>query len=126
MASVRSSGTRLEAQLAEMLKHQSRIRFERNPTDIAGRPDFVARRHKLAIFVDSCFWHGCRWHCRMPASHRSYWTKKIARNRARDKIVTMRLRRAGWTVVRVWEHSLKDEKRLVKTLGKIKTALQAK
>jgi DNA mismatch endonuclease (patch repair protein) len=123
MSSVRSTGTRLEDQLADILQRICRIKFERNPTDIEGRPDFVARRRKIAIFVDSCFWHGCRWHCRMPASNRSYWTSKIARNRARDKIVNVVLRRAGWTVIRIWEHALKDESQLAKVITKIKLAL---
>ena len=40
---------------------------------------------------------------------------QIARNQARDLLVTRTLRRAGWGVFRLWEHELarKNEKRLL-------------
>jgi DNA mismatch endonuclease (patch repair protein) len=33
-----------------------------------------------------------------------WWREKIERNRERDRETSARLRAAGWTVVRVWEH----------------------
>jgi DNA mismatch endonuclease (patch repair protein) len=29
-------------------------------------PDFVFRAHRLAVFVDGCFWHGCPLHATQP------------------------------------------------------------
>ncbi len=49
-----------------------------------GRPDFAFPQSRLAVFVDGCFWHGCPKHLRLPASHRTYWVRKIERNVARD------------------------------------------
>lgn len=85
---------------------------------LRGKPDFVFAKQKIAVFVDGCFWHGCSKHCRMPKGNRKYWQTKIAGNRARDRLVARTLRRAGWWVLRIWEHELarKNEARLVKRL----------
>jgi hypothetical protein len=50
---------------------------------------------------------GCRWHCRMPKSRGAYWKPKIRRNKARDSAVSILLRKNGWRVIRIWEHSLR-------------------
>ncbi|MES2595471.1 MAG: very short patch repair endonuclease [Verrucomicrobiota bacterium] len=85
------------------------------------RPDFVFRKARLAVFVDGCFWHGCPEHFRRPGSRQEFWDAKIARNQARDLEVTRALRRAGWRVLRLWEHELarKREKRLVARLRRL-------
>jgi DNA mismatch endonuclease, patch repair protein len=70
----------------------------------APRPDLVFTRRQVAVFVDGCFWHGCSEHSTNPRANASYWGPKIARNVERDREHDERLRAAGWTVVRVWEH----------------------
>lgn len=70
------------------------------------RPDVVFPRQRIAVFVDGCFWHGCPDHGTTPRANGSYWHAKLARNRDRDAMTTAALRRAGWTVVRVWEHDV--------------------
>ena len=74
------------------------------------RPDFVFPKHKAAVFVDGCFWHGCPKHATQPRTNAKFWREKIAGNRT--------LRAVGWTVVRVWEHELlhRDEAKLVRRL----------
>lgn len=91
------------------------------------RPDFVWRKEKVAVFVDGCFWHGCPWHGTKPASNKSFWQEKLARNRERDRLVSRRLRKAGWRVVRVWEHVLpraaRDVQERERLLGRIRMAM---
>lgn len=70
------------------------------------RPDFVFPQLKVAVFVDGCFWHGCPQHATRPRNNAAFWRKKLAANRARDRLVTRTLRRAGWRVIRIWEHAL--------------------
>ncbi|MBP7827577.1 MAG: very short patch repair endonuclease [Verrucomicrobia bacterium] len=70
------------------------------------KPDFVFPQHRVAVFVDGCFWHGCPRHGRLPANNRAFWQKKLAANQARDRLVHRTLRRCGWRVVRIWEHDL--------------------
>ena len=74
--------------------------------NFAVRPDFVFPKLHLAVFVDGCFWHGCKLHAKKPRTNAAFWRRKLAGNKARDLLVTRRLRRAGWRVVRIWEHEL--------------------
>ena len=71
------------------------------------RPDFVFRARRLVIFVDGCFWHGCPRHGTKPKGNAAFWRAKFRRNRERDRRDTRNLRRAGWQVLRLWEHELR-------------------
>ena len=64
---------------------------------------------KTVIFIDSCFWHGCKKHGSIPATHTKFWTEKIDRNKTRDKEVNKHYKMKGWKVVRIWEHDLKKK-----------------
>jgi DNA mismatch endonuclease, patch repair protein len=100
----------------------------RRKAPVFGKPDFVFPKHppsprlrrtsKLAVFVDGCFWHGCPIHATQPKTNAKFWREKIARNVARDRLVTRTLRRAGWRVLRIWQHELtrKNEPRLLARL----------
>ncbi|MFD4433878.1 very short patch repair endonuclease [Nocardia sp. NPDC058497] len=66
--------------------------------------DIVFTTDRVAIFVDGCFWHGCPEHHRPAIRNSGFWLQKIAANQDRDRDTSMRLREAGWTVIRVWEH----------------------
>lgn len=70
------------------------------------RPDVVFPRQRIAVFIDGCFWHSCPEHGAVPRVNTSYWSAKLARTRDRDFATTGALQRAGWTVVRLWEHDL--------------------
>lgn len=94
-----------------------------NVKDLAGKPDFVFYEKKIAIFVDGCFWHGCKCK-RQSKTNRSFWKKKIETNVARDKRVSRQLRRQGWKVIRIKEHELKAS--VGKTIAKIRRVLKEK
>jgi DNA mismatch endonuclease (patch repair protein) len=106
MAAIRSRGNKeTELKLAAILR-AARITGWRRHHPLPGHPDFVFCHARLAVFVDGCFWHACRWHCRMPKDNRRYWRRKIAGNIARDRYTTRLLRTRGWRVLRIWGHSL--------------------
>lgn len=67
---------------------------------IVGKPDFVFPKTRVIVFVDGCFWHGCKKHFRLPKTNQLYWSNKIQRNCLRDKAVTR-------IFFRIWEHELK-------------------
>src|ERR1035437_5744959 len=71
--------------------------------------DIVFRRSRVAVFVDGCFWHGCPIHSSIPRSNERWWQEKLDKNIQRDRDTDMRLREAGWSVVRVWEHQDSSE-----------------
>jgi DNA mismatch endonuclease (patch repair protein) len=54
--------------------------------------------------VDGCFWHGCPEHYRPATKNAEFWRDKIQGNRDRDRETNEVLGKAGWTVIRVWEH----------------------
>ena len=90
------------------------LRCTLNRADLPGKPDLVFVRRRKAIFVHGCFWHGhsCRAGRNRPSTHQAYWTPKLERNKARDAANRRRLRRAGWSVLTVWECQLKRAERL--------------
>ncbi len=119
MAAIRSSGNRdTEIKFAKLLRSH-RITGWRRGQALFGKPDFVFAKERVAVFIDGCFWHGCRLHCRMPKSRGSYWIPKIARNRKRDADVNRLLRGQGWEVTRIWEHSLRNPGPLLRRLQAI-------
>jgi DNA mismatch endonuclease (patch repair protein) len=42
----------------------------------------------------------------MPKANRAFWKKKLEGNRARDSANWAFLKRAGWRVIRLWEHDI--------------------
>ena len=130
MARIRGHGNK-DTELALMkLLRQQHITGWRRHQKIFGKPDFLFRRSRLAIFVDGCFWHGCPRCYRRPKSNRKFWDAKITRNRTRDRRVKSVLRNEGWQVLRFWEHDLKTNgeraaHRIAKSLDIARPRLQS-
>lgn len=108
MQAVKSTGTKLERDvISELWKNG--VRFRRNVTDLKGKPDIAIKKYKIVIFIDSCFWHGCELHFRLPKSNVTYWKTKINRNKKRDLEINEHYIRNGWSVLRIWEHQLSKD-----------------
>jgi DNA mismatch endonuclease (patch repair protein) len=106
MSLIRGRGNKeTELALAKLLRAGGIIGWRRNQF-IFGKPDFVFRKARLAVFVDGCFWHGCPKHANMPVNNREFWRRKFSTNKARDELVNRTLRKNGWRVLRIWEHDL--------------------
>jgi DNA mismatch endonuclease (patch repair protein) len=92
-------------------------RYRLHRKDLPGRPDIVLPRHRLAIFVHGCFWHGhgCRYG-QLPKSRPEFWTPKIERNRERDIKSEAALIALGWNVLVIWQCETRDNERLVASL----------
>lgn len=108
MRSIRSKNTKLEQLVCSELWRRG-LRFRRNVTDLTGCPDIAIKKHKIVIFLDSCFWHLCSRHCKLPLTNREYWTQKLEKNRLRDSQVNEYYESKGWHLLRIWEHELKDD-----------------
>jgi len=120
MAAIRSKGNRdTELKLASILRAHRIKGWRRHQrlSGIPGSPDFVFRRERLVVFVDGCFWHCCPKHGRTPDSNRSFWLRKLTRNKKRDRVVSKQLRSAGWRVLRFWSHDLSNPKAIVRRLA---------
>jgi DNA mismatch endonuclease (patch repair protein) len=123
MSRIRGRGNKdTEVALAKLFRRHKITGWRRNQK-IFGKPDFVFRRERLAVFVDGCFWHGCPKHGTKPKGNAAFWKKKFARNQARDRLVNCTMRRTGWRVLRIWEHILqwatKDKQNEARLLRRI-------
>ena len=101
------------------------IRYRRNVKTLSGKPDIAIKKYKVVIFIGSCFWHHCPLHTRMPKSNIEFWEKKLSRNKERDKEVNSFYIKNGWTIIRAWEHDIKDDfdftvERVVNLINKAK------
>lgn len=105
MSSIRSISM-LESRIAREL-WRAGLRFRRNVRSLPGTPDIAIKKHKVAIFIDSCFWHSCPKHRVMPKSNVEYWQKKFETNKRRDEKVNEYYLSRGWHLLRIWEHEFK-------------------
>ena len=78
----------------------------------------------IAIFVDGDFWHGYNWKVLGKIPPIGFWQDKINRNISRDKKYTEEMEGEDWTVIRLWEHEIKEV--LPSCLNKIKYVTQDK
>lgn len=104
MSRIRGKDTGPELTIRRELKRR-KVYFSTHAKDLPGRPDIVFRRIKLAVFIDGDFWHGWRfplWQHKLSPK----WRDKIAATRQRDQKTFSKLRRMGWTVLRIWEHQV--------------------
>jgi DNA mismatch endonuclease, patch repair protein len=110
-AASKKTSTRCELALRRAL-WRAGFRYRLTTQGIAGRPDLIFPRERVAVFCDGDFWHGRNLEARLArlaAGHNaSYWIEKIQKNVARDQAVTERLEREGWTVVRLWESDIHE------------------
>lgn len=121
MSRIRAHGNRsTELRVVDEFR-KSGITGWRRRTRLLGNPDFAFSRERIIVFVDGCFWHGCPRCRNIPMTNRAYWEEKNRRNRARDRLVTRTLSKAGWSVVRVWEHSLSRPQRFLSKLKNLLT-----
>ena len=103
MSRIRSKNTSIDIKMRDMLS-DARLKFVMYP-DLYGKPDFQVGRNVL-VFCDGDFWHGYRYaEKKRPA--KKYWREKIEGNMRRDRKVSRKLRRDGWSVLRIWEHDIK-------------------
>jgi len=123
MRSVKSTkNLSTELRLISLMKEFGIKGWRRNYS-IIGKPDFVFRKNRIALFVDGCFWHGHNCRNLKPSSNKNYWEQKIARNKGRDILVNSILHQKGWSVMRIWECSLKNEKTYLGFLKKLKRSI---
>jgi DNA mismatch endonuclease (patch repair protein) len=106
MSRVRCRGNKATELALISLMQRHKISGWRRKVKLFGKPDFVFPKHRLAVFVDGCFWHACPKHATRPANNQAFWTIKLARNKVRDRLVTQKLKKSGWRVLRVWQHEL--------------------
>lgn len=122
MSKIKAKETKLEVQFRKEL-WKAGFRYRKNVSGYYGKPDILLVKYKTVIFIDSCFWHGCKKHFKLPRSKVEFWKKKIERNRKRDIEVDKYYKEIGWKILRVWEHEIKknNEQAINKLITLIKS-----
>lgn len=121
MRAVRSTNTSPEIRVRR-IAHKLGYRFRLHRRDLPGKPDLSFSGKRKAVFVNGCFWHqhqGCR-RATIPQTNSDFWSRKLARNVARDLAQVLALRQLGWNSLVVWECEIKNEKSLA---GRLKRFL---
>ena len=109
MSRVRGRDTQPELTVRRLL-HRIGFRFRLHRKDLPGHPDIILPKHRAAIFVHGCFWHGhpgCRRSVR-PTSNEAFWNTKIDRNIERDAQAQNELALRGWRVLVIWQCETRD------------------
>ncbi len=116
MSKIRGKNTKVELAVFRGLRKRG-IYFQKYYRSPAGTPDIALPRKKKAVFIDGDFWHGYQFSKFKKRLPKKYWPGKIESNIKRDRTNRAKLRKEGWSVLRIWEHEV--EKDLDKALEKI-------
>ncbi|MBP6757536.1 MAG: very short patch repair endonuclease [Bacteroidia bacterium] len=110
MRAIKSTGNKDEIRLAKALWHLG-YRYRKNNKTVFGKPDLTFKKYKIAVFVDSEFFHGKDWERQKDRikSNREFWHKKIERNIQRDIEVNNYLTAQGWKIIRFWSKEVKKD-----------------
>lgn len=122
MSAIRSTNTKAEIRLAKALWNLG-YRYRKNNKTVFGKPDLTFKKLKIAIFVDSEFFHGRDWETQKDRvkTNREFWQKKIERNIQRDIEVNNYLESQNWKVLRFWSEQI--EKNLEDCVTKIQSEI---
>lgn len=123
MQAIKGKETKIEIRLAKALWANGH-RYRKNDKTVFGKPDLTFKKYKVAIFVDSEYWHGKNWDKEKfrIKSNRKFWWTKIESNIKRDNIVNKELKRQGWKILRFWGREI--DKKLELCIFKIEEELR--
>lgn len=123
MQAIKNRETKDEVLLGKTLWHRGH-RYRKNDKTVYGKPDLTFKKYKLAIFVDSEYFHGKNWESEKYRinTNRNFWWTKIERNIERDKKVNAELLKSGWQVLRFWSKDIR--KNLQYCIDKIEEKLR--
>ena len=108
MASIRGKNTCPELAIRKILWSKG-YRYRIHDKTVPGTPDVVMKTNKVSIFIDGCFWHGCRKCYKEPKTNTKFWREKIQNNKKRRSKIKKMLRNQGWKILEYWEHQVNVE-----------------
>lgn len=108
MQAIKSKETKDEILLAKAL-WQLGYRYRKNNKTVFGKPDLTFKKYKIAIFVDSEYFHGKDWDTEKHRikTNTEFWWTKIQSNIKRDRLVNQYLQGQGWKVLRFWSKEIR-------------------
>lgn len=108
MSGNRGKDTKMEVKVRKAL-WAAGYRYRKNNRKLYGTPDISFPGLRVVVFLDSCYWHGCPLHFKLPKTNAEFWRQKIGRNIERDADVTRHYVEEGWIILRFWEHEVNED-----------------
>lgn len=111
MSRIKSKNTKPELIVRKALFAEG-FRYRLHVKSLPGKPDIVLKKHKTAIFIHGCFWHGhdnCKYYV-LPKTRTKWWSDKINQNKNNDEKSKQKLVEIGWRVIEIFECELKKGK----------------
>jgi DNA mismatch endonuclease (patch repair protein) len=124
MSMIRGKNTKPEIIVRKFL-HAKGFRFRLHKKDLPGKPDIVLPKYKTVIFIHGCFWHGhknCKYFV-VPKTRTKWWLKKIGGNKKTDRRNNIKLGKASWKIITLWECQLRPKK-VLKTLSRLELKIR--
>lgn len=112
MSKIGSKNTSIELIVRQFL-FKNGFRYRLHYSKIPGKPDIVLIRHRIAIFINGCYFHrheGCKL-ATISETHKDFWKNKIESNVIRDKKNEELLNKMGWTIIKIWECEIEPRKK---------------
>jgi DNA mismatch endonuclease, patch repair protein len=109
MSRIHGTNTKPELEVRKQL-YSMGYRYRLHYAKLPGRPDIALPKHKKAIFVHGCFWHGhedCA-RSRTPETNREFWEEKIRKTMQRDAQNMGDLSALGWKALVIWQCEIRD------------------
>lgn len=110
MKAIKSTNTKMEVLFSKALWSKG-IRYRKNDKSVFGKPDLTIKKYKIAVFIDSEYFHGRNWEAgrQRIKTNTEFWHRKIEGNIKRDKLVNETLMKDGWKVIRFWSMDVKNK-----------------
>jgi DNA mismatch endonuclease (patch repair protein) len=112
MRRISSKNTSIELIVRKFL-FRNGFRYSLKNKKIPGNPDIAFPKHKIAIFLNGCFFHnhkGCAL-VKIIKTNEDFWKNKIQSNVTRDIKNSKQLENQGWKVIILWECELEPRKK---------------
>lgn len=105
MCNIKQKNTLPEQIIMKELRRQ-KIYFSKHVKDLPGKPDVVFKRKKIAVFIDSEFWHG---RANLPKSNTEFWLKNLnIIGNTMKKLIACYLKKGG----KLFDLQIKKSKRI--------------
>ncbi|MGC1709656.1 MAG: very short patch repair endonuclease [Nitrosotalea sp.] len=112
MSKIRSKNTKPEITIRKILWSKGK-RYRVHDRSIFGTPDISSKSKKIVVFIDGCFWHGCKRCYTEPKTNVEFWRNKILQNKRRRELVSTRLKQDGFKTLTFWEHDVMTNPELI-------------
>lgn len=122
MSRIRGKDTKPELLVRKFLFDRG-FRYRLHDKRLAGKPDVVLPKYKAVTLIHGCFWHGhegCKYFV-IPKTRAEWWIDKISTTRTKDVENEVKLKAAGWNIIRIYECELRPAYRIETLENLLKT-----